>query len=254
MDPLELAEAFHLAFLSILAGSADPRTFALKGGGNIRFYFGSLRFSEDIDLDTFVEDPRIFSQKVERAFNSPSLAKLLGALGISVSHLNPKDRTATKEKWVIGLDHADVGATAFTRVEISHRAYGLEEYVVIEPVPGTVIAPYPPLVAPTIGHYQSPAAISQKTDALRDRRHTQPRDVFDLDHIFRKYPDDASPGLISNTNIDLAIARIFELEFGQYRSKVVTFLDASVRTALDNPAAWEAMQLRVATRLERLKT
>jgi len=248
--PAEVAEAFHLAFLTAFAAVADPRSFALKGGGNLRFFFGSLRFSEDIDLDAFAAEPGVFSLKVEKAFESLNLAKLLATLGIRVTHLNPKDRTSTKEKWVIGLSHPGVGAPVYTRVEISHRAYGLEAYVAVEPVTSQAVAAYAPLPAPLIGHYLPGGAVIQKIVALQGRRATQPRDVFDLDHLFRRYPETVRPSVLDAATLEAAIARVYEIDSAAYRSKVVSFLDPSVRAALDTADAWGSMQVRVVEALE----
>ena len=46
----QAVELFHLLFLRQLASGADRARIALKGGCNLRFYFGSVRYSEDLDL------------------------------------------------------------------------------------------------------------------------------------------------------------------------------------------------------------
>ena len=48
----EYVELFHLLFLDQLGRKLDKRFYALKGGANLRFFARSLRYSEDIDLDT----------------------------------------------------------------------------------------------------------------------------------------------------------------------------------------------------------
>jgi predicted nucleotidyltransferase component of viral defense system len=47
----ETVELFHLHFLRLLAGGRDKSRFVLKGGCNLRFFFGSVRYSEDLDLN-----------------------------------------------------------------------------------------------------------------------------------------------------------------------------------------------------------
>ena len=98
MLPVEVTEAFHLAFLSALQQSVEARQFVLKGGANLRFYYDSFRYSEDIDLDVPFAQASLFTLKVQRAFESPLLARLLRSMNISIAELNPKDRTSTKEK------------------------------------------------------------------------------------------------------------------------------------------------------------
>ena len=254
METFEAVEAFHIAFLYVLQGHADPNSFALKGGSNLRFYLDSLRYSEDIDLDTFNEEPYLFSEKIEKSFASPNLSKLLGSLGIRIDYLNPKDRTPTKEKWMVGLTCESIPAMVYTRVEVSHRVYNLNEYIEIKRMPNKVVSPYSPLPAPTIGHYIPRGALIQKTGALEERKETQPRDVFDLDYLFRKFPQAADKGLVPNDIITSAITRLFEISYQEYRSKVISFLDISIQAAYDSEDIWQEIQIRVADQLEEMKS
>jgi len=250
---LEVAEGFHLAFLVALQAAADPSTWALKGGGNLRFYFDSLRFSEDIDLDVFVE-PWRNRPRIERAFSSATLAKLLASVGSKVDYLNPKERTDTKERWTIGLLNAAAGkARIYTQVELSYRSYHLERYLAIEAPKSAAAIGHAPIPPPTIGHYQPRGALIQKITALCDRRHTQPRDVFDVDHLVRKFPAAPAQGLLPDEILKAAIDRTFELTFELYRSNVVSFLEPSVRVAFDGPTHWTETQLRVAAVLEGMR-
>lgn len=51
----QAVEVFHLIFLrALVAKGEDKSLIALKGGCNLRFYFGSIRYSEDIDFDVVV--------------------------------------------------------------------------------------------------------------------------------------------------------------------------------------------------------
>lgn len=49
--PRQQREIFHLLFLERLLKIADPGLFVLKGGANLRYFFNSPRYSEDMDLD-----------------------------------------------------------------------------------------------------------------------------------------------------------------------------------------------------------
>jgi predicted nucleotidyltransferase component of viral defense system len=48
---LAIREGFHVVLLKALAERLQGRDWVLKGGTNLRLYFSSIRFSEDIDLD-----------------------------------------------------------------------------------------------------------------------------------------------------------------------------------------------------------
>lgn len=249
---LDIAEGFHLAFLVALGAHAAASTWALKGGGNLRFYFDSLRYSEDIDLDAFVSATQL-TARVEKTFESALLKKLLAALGAKVEYLNPKDRTPTKERWTIGLAHSALPVLTYTQIEISYREYDLAQYVVVEAPKSQPAVGHPPVPPPLIGHYVPRGAIIQKVNALRDRRHTQPRDVFDLDHLFRKFPSAAAVGLIDNRQLVEAVERLFQLEYAVYLAKVVTFLEPAMRAAYGTESHWHDTQLRVAVALEAMR-
>jgi hypothetical protein len=169
MLTLEVAEAFHIAFLSSLRDATPATSFALKGGGNLRFFLRSLRFSEDIDLDAFADNMRAFTPKVDRVLASQGLARLLGALGIKIVEVvsRERDRTATRGKWNIYLLHGDTGVEpVHTRIEMSIEHRELAGYVKVEPVNELMASAYSPLPAPMIGHYVPRGAVIQKVHAL----------------------------------------------------------------------------------------
>jgi len=49
---LQKPEVFHLLFLRELVRSVPLSAFVLKGGTNLRFFFGSIRYSVDMNPDT----------------------------------------------------------------------------------------------------------------------------------------------------------------------------------------------------------
>jgi predicted nucleotidyltransferase component of viral defense system len=178
--PVQVAESFHLAFLQALGTRASLTAWALKGGGNLRFFFPSDRFSEDIDLDTLDMEPWVFQERVDQTLTSDLLKRTLGVLGSMLEYVNPKERSETKSKWVIGVRHQSETDLVYTQIEVSHRAYPYRDFIKVEPVTPAAIAPYAAaLRRPTFGHYLPRAAIAQKIDALWGRDVRQPRDVFD---------------------------------------------------------------------------
>ena len=44
-------EIFHFLFLERLLKISDPKLYVIKGGVNLRFFFHSPRYSEDLDID-----------------------------------------------------------------------------------------------------------------------------------------------------------------------------------------------------------
>lgn len=47
----QIREVFHFYFLDRLLKLTDPGLYILKGGVNLRFFFKSPRYSEDMDID-----------------------------------------------------------------------------------------------------------------------------------------------------------------------------------------------------------
>src|SRR3972149_94979 len=128
MRPGEIAESFHLAFLQALATRASLTAWALEGGGNLRFFYGSGRFSEDLALDTFAVSPWVFQDRVDQTLASDLLKRTLGILGSRVDYANPKERSETKSKWVVGLRHPSETEPVYTQIEVSHREDPYREF------------------------------------------------------------------------------------------------------------------------------
>lgn len=253
MKPIQIAESFHLAFLQALATRANLAAWALKGGGNLRLFYLSERFSEDIDLDTFDIEPWALQDRIDQTLASDLLKRTLGVLGSRIEYANPKERSETKSKWVIGLRHPSETGPVYTQVEVSHREYPYRNFVKVEPVSQAVVTPYAAaLRRPTFGHYLPRAAAAQKIDALCGRGVRQPRDVFDLDFLFRVAPDAVSRGDVDEARLRAAITRVLEIGYDEYRARVLSFIEPDALPLYEPISVWEGMQMAVAERLESL--
>ena len=253
MRPVEIAEGFHLLFLQALATRANPAAWALKGGGNLRFFYASERFSEDIDLDTFDIEPWAFQERVDQTLASDLLKRTLGTLGSRIEYVDPKERSETKSKWVLGLRHLSETEPVYTQIEVSHREYPYREFAKVESVAEAAVVRYAAaLRRPTVGHYLPRAAVAQKIDALWGRDVRQPRDVFDLDLLFRIAPDGLSRGEVDEAGLRAATTRLFEIGYDEYRAKVLSFIEPDALPLYEPMEVWEGMQMTVAERLEGL--
>lgn len=56
---------------ALVAKGDDKGLIALKGGCNLRFFFGSVRYSEDMDLDVVVIAKETLKNQVDRLLKSP---------------------------------------------------------------------------------------------------------------------------------------------------------------------------------------
>jgi hypothetical protein len=246
-------ELFHLLFLRQLASGKDRTHLTLKGGGNLRFFFRSIRYSEDIDLDVKVIASGTLRNKVDRLLHSPGLLLPLEARGISLVDVSAPKQTETTQRWKIGLSVAGQGSPARTRIEFSRRerAAGWPPPEV-GPVDAAVCRPHG-LPPPVLQHDVAPTAIVQKIQALLGRPQTQARDVFDL-HLLAARPD-ALPRLSTPLQADLprAIERAMSLSYDDYLSQVVAFLVPEQAAALRDRATWDSIQTQVVELLEGLR-
>jgi len=250
-DSLQKREVFHLAFLRALARSVPVSTFVVKGGCNLRFYFGSIRYSEDMDLDVSGLPVHVLRDKVLAVLNSSGLTDTLRIYGIE--RVQPPDiarakQTETVQRFKIHL-FTTAGEDLFTKVEFSRR--GFDTPVLAESVSAPILAAYrmPPLIVP---HYGATAAVRQKIQALVTRRQPEARDVFDL-YTLSSRPEVSSPGLaegLSSRTILQARERIYSIGYEQYRDTVVSFLGPEDQAAYSSNQFWDEIRLRAISTLE----
>lgn len=251
VDDAQVIEYFHLAFLHVLQTRLDQARYVVKGGANLRYFFESPRYSEDIDLDAVEIEPWKLEAKIDEVLASPATAMLLRGGGLALSEVTKPKQTATTQRWKLHLTLAGRSAPTRTKIEFSHRA--ADPRRVLEAVPERIVAPYA-LRPPTMLHYTAEAAIEQKVGALAHRSETQARDVFDLELLLRRYASAVSPGMIPSEVLAVAVERAFELPFQAFQDQVVRFLDAAMVELYGDRAAWERTQAFVADRLMELRT
>jgi predicted nucleotidyltransferase component of viral defense system len=236
----QVIELFHLAFLQVLQARLDQARYVLKGGANLRYFFDSVRYSEDIDLDAEGIEPWALTEKVDGILASPTIDAVLRSGGLTVDGFTKPKQTATTRRWKVSIAVSGRRETVRTKIEFSHR--NGERRLLLEPVASRIVAPYA-LRAPTMQHYTAQAATEQKIRALAGRSETQARDVFDLDLLLRRQPLQA--GRIDSKTLGRAAERGLALPFAAFRDQVLPFLDPEVAELYDTKAAWEGMQLFV---------
>jgi predicted nucleotidyltransferase component of viral defense system len=240
---LKLREVFHLTFLRDFVRSVPLSTFVLKGGSNLRFFFESPRYSEDMDLDTQGISVHLLRDKVMTLLASASLGDTLRTFGVErivAPRLSSAKQTETVQRFKVHLLTA-AGEDLATKVEFSRR--GFDTGVRSEPVPTPFLTTYrlAPLVVP---HYDAESAARQKVKALLGRRHVEARDIFDLYILLPRLSTSSS---LPFTGEELALARerLFSVEYREYRDTVVAFLAAEDQSAFDSPERWDEIRLRV---------
>lgn len=248
----QCTELFHLVFLrALVAKGEDKGLIALKGGCNLRFYFGSLRYSEAMDLDVVVIAKETLRNKVERLLRSPAVTAPLKVHGLTIVEASAPKQTETTQRWKVALQRAGDELPLRTKVEFSRRDD--IEGVEYEATDREVLRPYglTPVLAT---HYTTPSAIRQKLHALAGRTEPQARDVFDLSLLLaRAHAVDFRLDAAAKRWLDPAIENAMGLSFDEYASKVVGYLEPSQAEIYGERSAWEAMQEDVVARLEALR-
>ena len=251
LDPLQAPEVFHLAFLRALTRSVPLSTFVLKGGSNLRFFFGSIRYSEYMDLDASGLPVHVLRDRVMAILVSPALGDTLRTFGIErvvPPSMASAKQTATVQRFKVHLI-TGAGEDLSTKVEFSRR--GFDTPIRSEPVLAPILAAYrmPPLITP---HYTATAAARQKLLALASRRQPEARDIFDL-YTLSSHPDIATADLgegFAQAEIREGRERIFSVSYEQYRDTVVAFLGPEDRAAHDSSGVWDEIRLRAVSLLE----
>jgi hypothetical protein len=245
LSDAQLVESFHISFLDVLSKRLESSRFVLKGGANLRFFFGSVRYSEDIDLDLTGVKPANLEEKVDRVLDSPALRALLRVRDLEVVDLSKPKQTETTRRWKLGIAAPGRSEPVRTKIEFSGR--NGEDRFRLDPLPAEVVEPYA-LRPPTVQHYIENAPAEQKANALALRSETQARDVFDLDMLLRRRP--LPRGALDAEILTRAAESALQLPFAAFRDQVLPFLEPGVVELYDSESSWEQMQTFVAEKLE----
>ncbi len=250
--PRAAVELFHLVFLrALVAKGEDKSLIALKGGCNLRFYFASVRYSEDIDFDVVVIRKDTLFKKVEGLLRSPLVTAPLQTRGITIAESSAPKQTETTQRWKVGLHVAGASVPLRTKIEFSRRGDSIEG-AAFEAAKPDVLKPYglTPILAT---HYGTHAAIAQKIHALAARTEPQARDVFDASHLLAR-PEASALALTKAQRawLPAAIENAMSVSYDEYVAKVVAYLDPSQAELFEDEATWDAMQSSVVSTLESL--
>lgn len=240
-------ERFHLTFLRVLSAALRPSQFVLKGGASLRYFFGSPRYSNDIDLDSRVSEGGRLEEVVDGVLKGQALSTILASAGIALAESSKPKQTETTRRWKVALTGA-LAAEVRTKIEFSTGKR--DERLVAEQIPRSVVAPYG-LEPPIVQRYTLTPMLEQKVKALALRGETQARDIFDLDLLFRERGKETDPASIVTEYADAARARARELPYPSFASQVLPFLEPALAD-LYPPSRWAAMQLFVSEQIAAL--
>ena len=240
-------ELFHLAYCQVAAARLPLDEFAMKGGGNLRFFLRSPRRSADLDLDYLGRKFARFGERMDEVLMSRQLSELLRLRDIELRFEGHRAKdTETVKRWKFQLARPGM-ETASSKVEFSNRVSTATP--VLEQM-DTELARRLGGVAARIKHYLPPDAIEQKIRALAERSATEPRDVFDLDHLFRQYPEALAQSRPDPKRTLAAKDRAIDIPYDDYKRLVVDYLEEDFVELYGTEQAWTDMVLRVVEQLE----
>jgi len=250
-NQLQLREIFHLQFLKNFSRKINHKHYALKGGTNLRFFFGSCRYSEDMDLD--ISGVRVDTLKtaVMDILCAPSFIDSLRTFGIQQvvpPNISKAKQTETTQRFKIHLLTV-AGEDLFTKVEFSRRGY--KEGIEVQPVSDEILRTYkmPPLI---ISHYEINSALWQKVGALAERTTIQARDLFDLHILIPQYQKKAAKHITACDikTISKAIENIYSIIYNQFRDTVLAYLSQEDAMRYSLESVWDEIKLKTVEFLE----
>jgi predicted nucleotidyltransferase component of viral defense system len=250
--PIQEVEVFHLLFLRALETRLDRKSYVVKGGVNLRSWFGSARYSEDLDLDAVSGEPYALRDGVDLVLASAAFQTLLRSQSLLVSRTSKPKQTETTQRWKFEIVGEGSRLPLHTKIEFSRR--GSDEPYRLEPARSEIVQVYG-LPPPTANHYTAAAAVRQKIGALVGRKEPQARDIWDLDHLFRTRTDADPRPLPARIKraLTTALDRVFETPFADFKSQVVPFLTPEYQEIFGTSEAWDRMREGVIDRLTELE-
>lgn len=234
----QYVELFHLLFLDQLGRKMDKNLYALKGGCNLRFYFNSIRYSEDIDIDINTIQLNTLQNKVQKILESNPFKQILRASQIEILQISASKQTETTQRWKILLKVPSTQTPIHTKIEFSRR--NMEADIVFSGVERELIQTYhlTPIFA---NHYSANVAFQQKIQALIFRTQTQARDVFDLYLLLHREIDLDKILNPLKDQLSEACKNALSIDFETFKGQVLAYLPPEYQDQYNSKSVWEEM-------------
>ena len=237
-------EIFHLLFLERLLKVSDPRAFVVKGGANLRFFFGSPRYSENMDLDVLAGAVGALRKNGYRILQAPAFARVLATYGIEKLIVGDPDKAkhaATTQRLRARLA-TTAGESLPTKVEFSRRgAAGESTIATTDPA---IAVRYRRLSFPC-RHHSAAAAARQKMLALANRRHVQARDAFDLYILWLGgHAQPGRAGTLAPAERERAAETLLGFTYADYAGQVLAYLEPAERDRFAGEERWAEVVAR----------
>ena len=247
----QAVEIFHLHFLRALGLRVDKQLIALKGGCNLRFFFKSIRYSEDMDLDAHTISVGTLRSNVSRILEAPTFRNGLQVHQLEIVRVSAPKQTETTQRWKITLKQSRAGNELPTKIVFSRR--DVIDTTLVEPVDPLVIQSYR-LYPVLMRHYTLQAAFSQKIAALALREQIQSRDVFDLKLLLDAGAAQQPLNALTKGHVEAAILNAMAIDYDAFAAQVLAFIEPDYQQFYGQRSAWATLQAQVVASLERLQS
>ena len=137
MNERQAIEVFHLLFLRALSARVDPALYVLKGGCNLRFFFKSIRYSEDIDLDVRTIAVPTLTKNVDAVLAASAFARTLRSQRMTLGNVAAPKQTQTTQRWKVQIRLDDFAQDIPTKIEFSRRRFSPD--LIHEPVDSDIV-------------------------------------------------------------------------------------------------------------------
>jgi predicted nucleotidyltransferase component of viral defense system len=251
-NSLQSRELFHLEFLRWFGRKVKAEFYSLKGGANLRFFFNSIRYSEDMDLDLQKVEVHVLRDAVMKILQDRSFQDIFKPFGLE--RIVPPDitkakQTETTQRFKIHLI-TFAGEDLYTKIEFSRR--GLKGKVIVQSISPMVSRIYkiPPLLVP---HYDVESSVMQKVKALADRAEIQARDIFDLYGLSSQCaPFTVNKDFLSADKLNKAKENLLQVSFNEFRDKVISYLSLDDQGVYNSTDRWDEIKLKALDFIEEL--
>jgi predicted nucleotidyltransferase component of viral defense system len=243
MNIREAIESFHLLFSHRLTNKVDRSLFCLKGGCNLRFFFRSIRYSEDIDFDVQTISVNTLKKNVSQIIEDSRFHSVLSnQLKLSIVDWSAPKQTETTQRWKVALRLEGQSLTIPTKIEFYRRQSQIID-AKVDPIATEIIQSYrlQPII---LQHYKIEQAVQQKIQALIHRTETQARDIIDL-QILKNYQIQQLKLNISKEDQEKAIETLMAVRFDDFKSQVWPYLLTDYQNAYDTHKEWNRLQQEV---------
>lgn len=241
-------EKFHLLFLSQLGTRVDKKLYSLKGGCNLRFFFKSIRYSEDIDFDVHTIARETLRKNVNQILRDGGFARILHTSNIELTRLSEPKQTDITQRWKIHMRVEGSSGDLPTKLEFSRRKF--DGGVLFEAIDPGIVRIHN-LRSILASHYGLEAAFAQKIDALASRSQTQARDIFDLALLAERAGSTFKPQK-NNEKAVVAADNAMSITFDQFKSQVVAYLPSDYQDYYGMRETWNTLQETILKILENL--